>query len=114
MRTSTAVTVLTDETFEDFVRGSAVPVVVDFWAEWCPPCRAIARSLDELAEEFAGRVAVASVDTDANPDVTRRYRVLSMPTLLTFRDGEPVTGMVGARPKAQLRELFADPERSGQ
>jgi thioredoxin len=99
---------LTDETFEETVFNSDRPVVVDFWAEWCPPCRMISRSLAELAEEFGDRMAVVTLNTDENPIVTRTYGVMSMPTLLVFRGGEVVGSIVGARPKAHLRQTLSE------
>jgi thioredoxin 1 len=96
-----------DEDFATAVLGSDRPIVVDVWAQWCPPCRLIARSLDELSEEFGDRVAVAAINADDNPAVVRTYGVLSLPTVLVFRDGALVTTMVGARPKSVLREALA-------
>jgi thioredoxin 1 len=104
--TSPVITV-TDDTFAELVLGSALPVVVDVWATWCPPCTAISTRLAELAEEFAGQVAVAMINSDDNPRTSRDYAVLSVPTVLVFRAGEVVARQVGARPKSQLRELFA-------
>ncbi len=98
----TVITV-TDDTFADLVLRSDRPVVVDFWANWCPPCTVLSARLVELAGEFAGQLTVAMVDTDENPRLARDYGVLSVPTLLIFRDGELVTQMIGARPKSQLR-----------
>jgi thioredoxin 1 len=97
---------VTDENFATAVLGADRPVVVDVWAQWCPPCRLIARSLDELSEEFGDRVAVAALNADDNPDVVRTYGVLSLPTVLVFRDGDLVASMVGARPKSVLRETL--------
>lgn len=102
-----ALTTVTDDTFAHVVLASDRPVVVDFWAEWCPPCHAISRSLAELAEEFGDRLRVATLDTDANPVTTRRYGVLSLPTLLVFRDGEVVGSIVGSRPKMHLRQSLS-------
>ncbi|MEU4165206.1 MULTISPECIES: thioredoxin [Micromonosporaceae] len=102
-----SLTAVTDDTFAAVVLAADQPVVVDFWADWCPPCRAISRSLAELAEEFAGRMVVATVDTDANPAVTRTYGVMSLPTLLVFRHGEVVGSIVGSRPKHHLRQALA-------
>ena len=96
------VTDLTDATFDEAVLGSDIPVVVDFWATWCGPCALVEPILAELAAERRGDLTVARVDVDANPDVTRRYGVMSMPTLLVFRDGDPVHRMVGARSKRHL------------
>jgi thioredoxin 1 len=97
---------VTDATFAEIVLASELPVVVDFWAGWCPPCRAIEPSLKELAEEFAGRLVIAKIDSDANPVGSRTYRVMSMPTLLFFRGGEVVASIVGSRPKSVLRNAF--------
>jgi thioredoxin 1 len=102
---------LTDETFDAFVAAADRPLLVDFWAEWCPPCRPVAKSLAELAAELDGQVMIAKVNTDENPEVTRRHRILSMPTLLIFRQGVVVNAIVGARPKAYLRQaLTGTPE----
>lgn len=105
LHTGTVVTV-TDATFADVVLAADRPVVVDFWADWCPPCKAISRSLAELADEFGDRMTVATLDVDANPETTRAYAVLAMPTLLVFRAGEVVGSLVGARPKAHLRHAL--------
>ena len=105
--TATVVTV-TDATFAELVLAADRPVVVDFWAEWCPPCKAISRSLAELAEEFGSRMTVATVDVDANPEATRAYGVLAMPTLMVFKGGEVVGSLVGSRPKAHLRHALEE------
>ena len=94
---------VTDETFDREVLGSDVPVLVDFWAEWCPPCHRIAPVLDELAAEYAGRARIVKIDADHNPRVTRQFGVMSMPTLCMFRDGVLVSQVIGARPKPMLR-----------
>ena len=101
-----SLTIVTDATFADIVLGSRLPVLVDFWAEWCPPCRPMARTLAELAPEFAGGIVFATLNADENPEATRRYRVLSMPTLLLFRQGVVVQSIVGARPKSMLRQAL--------
>ncbi|MFD8386871.1 thioredoxin [Streptomyces sp. NPDC059679] len=106
-RTSGVVTV-TDETFQREVLESGLPVLVEFTASWCPPCRMIAPVLAEVAREEAHRLKVVELDVDANPGTTTAYGVLSMPTLMVFRDGEPVRSMVGARPKRRLLEELAD------
>jgi thioredoxin 1 len=99
-------TPVTDETFADEVLGSELPVLVDFTADWCPPCKMIAPVLAAVAAEEGHRVKVVTLDVDRNPETQARYGVLSMPTLIVFRDGEPVKSMVGARAKAKLlREL---------
>jgi thioredoxin 1 len=103
--TGSLVTV-TDDTFAETVLAGDRPVVVDFWAEWCPPCKAISRSLAELAEEFGERMVVATLNSDDNPNTARAYGIMSLPTLLVFRRGEVVGSIVGARPKAHLRQAL--------
>jgi thioredoxin 1 len=102
-----ALVTLTDETFERQVLDSELPILVDFWAEWCPPCRPMARVLEELAGELDGRVVLAKINSDENPVASRAYRIMSLPTLLLFRDGKILTTMVGARPKSALRDALA-------
>jgi thioredoxin 1 len=103
----TALTILTDATFAPTVRDSRVPVVVDFWAEWCPPCGPMARNLAELAGEFEDRLLIAKINADENPETCRHYRVLAMPTLLFFERGAVVNTLVGLRPKAVLRQALS-------
>jgi thioredoxin 1 len=92
----------TDETFGDIVLASDIPVLVDFWAQWCPPCHMMAPVFDEIAAELAGKLRVVKVDVDENPEVAQRYGILAMPTLSVYRDGEVVSSVVGARPKRKL------------
>jgi thioredoxin 1 len=101
-----AVVTVTDATFADAVLANDRPVVVDFWADWCKPCHMISKSLTELADEFDGKMIVAKLNADENPDSVRRYQVMSLPTLLVFRDGEVVASIVGARPKSSLRDAL--------
>jgi len=95
---------LTDATFDENVKGSDVPVLVDFWAEWCGPCKMITPVLEEIAAEHAGKVRIAKLNIDDNLDVTRRFDVMSIPTLILFKDGEPKARLIGAKPKGALLE----------
>ncbi|MFE6870862.1 MULTISPECIES: thioredoxin [unclassified Kitasatospora] len=102
----TGVAAVTDETFAAEVLAAEGPVLVDFTADWCPPCRQMVPVLAEIAREEAHRLTVVSLDVDHNPQTQAAYGVLSMPTLMVFRGGEPVKSVVGARAKARLlREL---------
>ena len=92
----------TDATFEQEVLSSELPVLVDFTADWCPPCRMIAPVLDQIANDHAGRLKVVSLDVDANPVTARRYHVMGMPTLALFVGGEVVSQTVGARPRSAI------------
>lgn len=94
---------VTDESFETDVLKSKTPVLVDFWAEWCGPCRSIAPSLDALAEEFAGKLEVVKVNIDENPMTPTQYAVRGIPTLLIFKDGQVAAQQVGAAPKSALK-----------
>jgi thioredoxin len=98
--------VLTAENWEAEVLGAEGPVLVDFWATWCPPCRMIAPLIDEMAREYAGRVKVGKLDVDASPDTAARYGITSIPSLLVFKEGRVVAQRVGALPREALRDLL--------
>ena len=97
------VVAVTDETFDAEIRNAGTPVLVDFWAEWCGPCKQIAPALDELSKEFEGRLTVAKVNIDENPNSPVSLGVRGIPALFLFKDGEPISNLVGARSKASLR-----------
>ena len=99
---STAVLTLTEATFDEEITVSPVPVVVEFWAPWCPPCKMMAPMLNSLADELPNRLRVGKVDVDEHPELAARYDVVSVPTFLVFTDGELRRRMVGARSRAQL------------
>jgi len=95
---------VTAASFDAEVLAADVPVVVDFTAEWCPPCHAIAPFLEAISDEFAWRVKIAKLDVDLHPGISARYGVRSMPTLMVFKNGEPVAMQVGAAPKSRLSD----------
>jgi thioredoxin 1 len=98
---------VTDQTFSTDVLNADGPVLVDFWAEWCGPCKMIAPVLEQIAGEHAGKVQVAKLNIDENLDITRRFEVMSIPTLILFKDGEAKVRITGARGKAQLLQEIA-------
>ena len=97
---------VTDASFAQDVLRADQPVLVDFWAEWCAPCRKVSPLLEEIADELSGRLEIVKMNADENPETVRTYRVMSLPTLTIFRDGEPVKSVIGARPKGELVRLI--------
>ena len=99
---------LSDATFDEAVGGADTPVLVDFWAEWCGPCKMIAPALAEIASEQRGKLTIGKLNVDDNPDTARRFDVMSIPTLLVFKDGKQVKRLVGAKGKGQLLQDLAE------
>jgi thioredoxin 1 len=96
------ITQLTSATFDEAIGGATKPVVVDFWAEWCGPCKMIAPILEEIATDHEGELQLAKLNVDEHPDLARRFDVMSIPTLIVFQDGQPKKRLVGAKGKGQL------------
>ena len=103
-----SITQLSANTFDEVVGSASEPLVVDFWAEWCGPCKMIAPILDEIADEQQGKLQVAKLNVDEAPDIARRFVVMSIPTLLVYRDGEVAKRLVGAKGKGQLLDDLAE------
>jgi thioredoxin 1 len=99
---SNAIAKVTDATFETEVLGASLPVLVDYWAEWCGPCKMIAPMLEETAASYSGRLSLAKVNVDENPKAPSQYHIRSIPTLMIFKGGQPVATKVGALSKSQL------------
>lgn len=97
---------ITTENFESEVINSEVPVLIDFWAEWCAPCKMVAPVLEELSEEYAGKLKIGKLDVDSHGELAMKFSVQSIPTLMLFKNGEEVARKVGAVPKPAIVELF--------
>jgi len=95
--------VVDDNNFDQIVLQSKTPVLVDLWAAWCAPCRMVEPVVEELAQEYEGKISFAKLDVDHNPKTASKYGIMSIPTLLIFKDGKPVSNIVGFRPKADLK-----------
>ena len=94
---------VTDDTFDSEVLSSSGPVLVDFWAEWCPPCKAIAPALEQISDELAGQVTIVKLNTEDSPETPSKYGVMNIPTLIMFKDGERVATKVGGDLKSRLK-----------
>jgi len=108
MADNKATVVVTDDSFANDVLSSSTPVLVDFWATWCGPCKMVAPVLEEIATEKSGELTVAKIDVDANPATARDFQVVSIPTMILFKDGQPVKRIVGAKGKAALLREISD------
>ena len=97
---------LTDATFDDEVAKATTPLIVDFWAPWCGPCRMVGPIIDEIAQEHGDKVAIGKLNVDENPGTASKFSVMSIPTIILFKDGEPATKIIGARSKADFEREF--------
>lgn len=99
---------LTDETYESFISRSSVPVLVDFWAEWCAPCRLLAPLVENLSNEYGEKLAVCKIDIDSSPKVAARFGITALPTLVLFKDGVPVARHIGVATPVKLRSFVSE------
>jgi thioredoxin 1 len=97
---------LTDATFDDEVGKAGTPIIVDFWAEWCGPCRMVGPIIDEIAREHSDKVAIAKLNVDENPGTAAKFGVMSIPTIILFKDGKPAKKIIGARSKSDFEREF--------
>jgi thioredoxin 1 len=97
---------LNDKNFQDEIKETQVPILVDFWAEWCAPCRMIAPMLDEIADEYEGKIKIGKLNVDQNRSIAAQFGVMSIPTLIVFKGGEMVEQMIGAQPKENLLKVL--------
>ena len=105
---SSNISSVTVDSFDEAISGAATPVLVDFWAEWCGPCKMIAPVLDEISAENTDKIKIVKVNVDENPDLARRFEVMSIPTLIVFKDGDVAKRLVGAKNKAGLLDDLSD------
>jgi len=103
-----AITTLSDSTFDEEIGSASTPVLVDFWAEWCGPCKMIAPILEEIADEKGESIKIAKLNVDEASDIARRFEVMSIPTMILFKDGEEAKRIIGAKPKQALLDDLAD------
>ena len=96
--------VIENGNFDEVVLQAKIPVLVDFWAPWCGPCRMVAPVVDELAKEYEGRVSFGKINVDESPNIASKFGIMSIPTLIIFKDGKPVSNIVGFRPKDELKK----------
>ncbi|MBU1077131.1 MAG: thioredoxin [Spirochaetes bacterium] len=97
---------LSDANFKEVISNSGSPVVVDFWADWCMPCKMITPVLEELSQKYEGKLKIVKLNVDENPNTPQKFGITGIPTLIVFKNGEAVENIVGALPKAQLEEIF--------
>lgn len=102
------VSTLSDATFDEEIGAADEPVLVDFWAEWCGPCKMVAPVLDEIAGENVGKMRIMKLNVDDNPEIARRFEVMSIPTMIVFKDGQPAKRMVGAKGKGQILQELSE------